>query len=633
VNFVKNTFQSKGYALLIALDISGAFDNAFWPIILNNLKDLKCPKNLFYLTKSYFSNRKAKLWFNNNEFEKVLTKGCPQGSSCGPGFWSILYDTLLSLRLPNEVNIQGFADDTLLMISSQTISDLETKANQALNVIYQWSIKNKLEFNFSKTVTVVFTKNINYSKPKIYLNTTELKISNSMLYLGVQLDSKLIWKSHINQLKAKSLRLVMNLIGFAKKSYGLNRKSLEIIYKGAVIPIISYGCPVWADAIDKQYIRIGLERIQRLIALRLCYAYKTVSTEALNIICNLMPIDLRLKQISIEYHIKKNINSRLVDKYIRNKVDFELISKPIDFYTLPHPAKVYKISVIEETTDDVKVFTNGYKGIESVGSGFCVLKNTNVIKKAKYKLSNYCSIFQSQLFSILKSLQFMEYKTNINNKFTIFCNMAIIRALESSFSTTELVQEILLKVKLLERNGSEILFAINNGYHNMNGYDLAKECAREGSIAHRSIDFDKIPFNYVKRVIYEKSLLYWNNRWIQSGTGSVTREYFPTIMDRMRLKKIFYPTFELTQMMTNHGKFNSYLQRFNIKEDSRCEKCGAAFEDIKHLIFQCPEYQQFRDQLKVVVEENTQWPCDLKFLLKEQNFAQFNNFCKNVLKN
>ncbi len=43
--------------------------------------------------------------------------------------------------------------------------------------------ENKLEFNPSKTVTVVFTKNMKYSKPKIYLNTTELKISNSMLYL------------------------------------------------------------------------------------------------------------------------------------------------------------------------------------------------------------------------------------------------------------------------------------------------------------------------------------------------------------------------------------------------------------------------------------------------------------------
>jgi len=57
-----------------------------------------------------------------------------------------------------------------------------------------------------------------YSKPEVYLNAIELKISNSMLYLGVQLDSKLIWKSHINQFKAKSVRLVMNLFGFAKKN-------------------------------------------------------------------------------------------------------------------------------------------------------------------------------------------------------------------------------------------------------------------------------------------------------------------------------------------------------------------------------------------------------------------------------
>jgi len=52
-------------------------------------------------------------------------------------------------------------------------------------------------------------------------------------------------------------------------------------------------------------------------------------------------------------------------------------------------------------------------------------------------------------------------------------------------------------------------------------------------------------------------------------------------MNRIRSKKIFYPTFELTQMITNHGKFNSYLQRFNIKDYFGCEKCGAVFEDVK----------------------------------------------------
>jgi hypothetical protein len=364
-NFIEKTFERKGFALLIALDISGAFDNAFWAVILNNLREFKCPKNLYYLTKSYFTDRKAKLWYQNTEIEKSLTKGCPQGSACGPGFWSILYNSLLELQLPNNVVIQGFADDTLLMISGQTVSDIENKANLSLEMIHQWSKKNKLEFNASKTISVLFTKNIKYQKPKIKLNSTNLELSNSMLYLGINLDSKLNWKIQINYLKTKSTQLVMNLSSFAKNKYGLNRKALEVIYKGAVIHILSYGSAVWYKALERGENYRIIERIQRPIALRLCSAYKTVSTQALNIIANLMPIDLRLKQIAAEYHVKKNINSDLVEEYLGNTLDINHILKPIDVKTLPHPALIKEIKISQHFITDYCVYTNGHKNNNS----------------------------------------------------------------------------------------------------------------------------------------------------------------------------------------------------------------------------------------------------------------------------
>jgi hypothetical protein len=255
-NFIEASYDNKGFALLIALDISGAFDNAFWPIILKNLRDHKIPGNLYYLTKSYFEDRKAKLWFQNIEVEKSLSKGCPQGSTCGPGFWSIIYNSLLEIEIPENCLIQGFADDTIFMISGQ---------NQILNLVNDWSVKNELEFNASKTVSVLFTKNIKYTNPKIYLNSTELKISKSMLYLGIKLDSKLNWKIQMNYLKTKAIQLVMNITSFAKNKYGLNRRSLEVIYKGAIIPIISYGSPVWYKALDRKQNQKIFENIQRLL--------------------------------------------------------------------------------------------------------------------------------------------------------------------------------------------------------------------------------------------------------------------------------------------------------------------------------------------------------------------------------
>jgi hypothetical protein len=45
--------------VLVSLDVKDAFDAAWWPNILNGLKACGCPKNLYNLTKSYFSQQIA----------------------------------------------------------------------------------------------------------------------------------------------------------------------------------------------------------------------------------------------------------------------------------------------------------------------------------------------------------------------------------------------------------------------------------------------------------------------------------------------------------------------------------------------------------------------------------------------
>jgi hypothetical protein len=43
--------------IMISLDVKGAFDVAWWPSILCNLCDLRCPRNLYNLTRSYFCDK------------------------------------------------------------------------------------------------------------------------------------------------------------------------------------------------------------------------------------------------------------------------------------------------------------------------------------------------------------------------------------------------------------------------------------------------------------------------------------------------------------------------------------------------------------------------------------------------
>jgi len=61
--------------ILVILDVKGAFEAAWWPSILMALKDFNCPRNLYYLTKSYFSHRTAVM---SVQVEREVSKGCPQ---------------------------------------------------------------------------------------------------------------------------------------------------------------------------------------------------------------------------------------------------------------------------------------------------------------------------------------------------------------------------------------------------------------------------------------------------------------------------------------------------------------------------------------------------------------------------
>jgi hypothetical protein len=137
-----------------------------------------------------------------------------------------------------------------------------------------------------------------------------------------------------------------------------------------------------------------------------------------------------------------------------------------------------------------------------------------------------------------------------------------------------------------------------------------------------------MPISHLKKKIFSKIINEWNERWVQSELGTTTREFIPTVDYRIKIKKHFTLEFETTQMITNHGKFNSYLHRFKIKDYSNCERCAVEPEDINHLIFNCETLQGERSIiLSKCQESGIDWPCQKRELLSEQIFKHFKQFC------
>ena len=117
--FLETHLLQRNVVIMTSLDVKGAW----WPPILNNLRNLQCPRNLYNLTRSYFSDRVAILCSNTYRKQRKVTKGCLQVSCCGPGLWNVLYNALLDLEFTSHTKAIAFADDLAIYTYGQTTSE------------------------------------------------------------------------------------------------------------------------------------------------------------------------------------------------------------------------------------------------------------------------------------------------------------------------------------------------------------------------------------------------------------------------------------------------------------------------------------------------------------------------------
>ena len=84
------TTSEEKYVIGIFVDISGAFDNLWWPALFGRLREIRCPEDLYYTLRDYCKIRKVAVSCPGEiKTEKTTTKGCPQGSMCGSVFWDV----------------------------------------------------------------------------------------------------------------------------------------------------------------------------------------------------------------------------------------------------------------------------------------------------------------------------------------------------------------------------------------------------------------------------------------------------------------------------------------------------------------------------------------------------------------
>jgi len=222
------------------LDFSKAFDTVDHGILLNKLTKYGIRGKVNDLIASYLSNRSQVVDLDDIiSNHKAIRVGVPQGSVLGPLLFNI-YTNDLNTVLDDSHKIL-FADDTIILKSSEDPIHLVSELQNALDLILDWCNFNKLSLNSDKTKVMYFTNRMVLLEP-LTLNNNIIEKVTHYKYLGVNVDHKLNFSQHIESLCSKLSTLVY-MSNKIKPFMDSNAK--HNYYYAMVQSILSYALPAW----------------------------------------------------------------------------------------------------------------------------------------------------------------------------------------------------------------------------------------------------------------------------------------------------------------------------------------------------------------------------------------------------
>lgn len=233
--------DQSGVVGAVLMDLSKAFDCIDHKLLLAKLSAYGLDDKSLKLIKCYLSDRSQRTKIDSSLSDlMMLLIGVPQGSILGPLLFNIFINDII--YFVEKADICNFADDNSLFCCGSEISTVLANLRLDLLNLLKWFSSNRLAANPEKFQMLVLGNSVSDKSYTLSVSEVTIKSTDSVKLLGITIDNKLSFKSHINTLCAKVSRNIRRLRRISKY---LNENQLKLVLQSFIMSNFNYAPIIW----------------------------------------------------------------------------------------------------------------------------------------------------------------------------------------------------------------------------------------------------------------------------------------------------------------------------------------------------------------------------------------------------